>query len=86
MSPFVSRSRVPRGRGTDSRTETQRFPIWVTRRWSKKKSLNATVCEQRHRRSQERGWQCGQYQVPRPATRVLSIAVPQRLHGSPPRP
>jgi hypothetical protein len=34
----------------------------------------------------QRRWQFGQYQVPRPATRVFSIGVPQRGHGSPARP
>ena len=36
--------------------------------------------------SPRRRWQDGQYHVPRPATRILSIGVPQRSHGSPPRP
>ena len=33
-----------------------------------------------------RGWQPGQYHVPRPPTRIFSIGVPQRSHGSPSRP
>ena len=37
-------------------------------------------------RDQRRGWQRGQYQVPRPAARIFSIGVPQRGHGSPARP
>jgi glutaredoxin 3 len=32
------------------------------------------------------GWHEGQYQVPRPATRIRSIGVPQRSQGSPARP
>ena len=32
------------------------------------------------------GWQNGQYHVPRPATRIFSIGVPQRPHGLPSRP
>ena len=31
-------------------------------------------------------WHDGQYQVPRPPTRVFSIGVPHRSHGSPARP
>ena len=37
-------------------------------------------------RRRSRSWQGGQYHVPRPATRVFSIGVPQRSHGSPARP
>ena len=33
-----------------------------------------------------RGWQRGQYQVPRPPTRVFAIGARQRGHGSPSRP
>ena len=34
----------------------------------------------------ERGWQSGQYQVPRPAARIFSTGVPQRSHGWQARP